>query len=296
MKLAISTYSLSSWSGGLKTRTLEEVIAKIAEFDVVGVEFCDFFGDAHNNPFHKIDLVNKRVAKTGLLPAGYATGWEFLVPLEEQKRRVDFIKRQIDVASALGCKTMRYDLTGGWGPHAKDVPGPRTFANALKHLVPVVREIADYGQVKKVVTSIENHGWYMQNSKRIEKLILAVGHKNYRLTMDMGNFLCVNDNPTKAAQLLAKYACMVHTKDFHVKKKGTQPPNGWFETASDLALRGAIVGHGVLEIPKQLAALKKANYKGFLSLEFEGIEDPIFAINSGLAYLRRELKALKAIE
>ncbi len=296
MKLAISTYSLSGWSGGLKSRTLEEVIAKIAEFEVSGVEFCDFFGDAHNNPFHKIDLVNKRVAKTGLTPAGYATGAEFLVSHEEQKARIDFIKRQIDVASALGCKTMRYDLTNGWGKYSKDVPGPRTFANALKHLVPAVREIADYGQTKKVITSIENHGWYMQNSKRIEKLITAVGHKYYRLTMDMGNFLCVNDNPTKAAQLLAKYACMVHTKDFHAKKKELMPPNGWFNTASDLALRGAIVGHGIIEIPKQLAALKKAGYKGFLSLEFEGIEEPIFAIKSGLDYLRRELKAIKALD
>lgn len=296
MKLAVSTYSLSRWSGGLKDKTLEQVIDRIAEFEVSGVEYCDFFGDQKDNPFHQTDKVRKHAEKRGLSPAGYATGAEFLVVAEKQAEAAAFIKRQIDHAAALGCKTMRYDLTRGWGEHAKGVKGPESFARALKYLTPVVRDIADYGKSKGVVTSIENHGLYMQDSKRIEKLMKAINHKNYRLTMDMGNFLCVNDNPTKAAQRLAKYACMVHTKDFHVKKAELVPPNGWFTLPCGLGLRGAIVGHGQLEIPKQLLALKKAGYKGFLSLEFEGIEEPIFAIQSGLDYLRRELKAIKALD
>ena len=296
MKLAVSTYSLSRWSGGLKEKTLEQVIDRVAEFGVSGVEYCDFFGDAPGNPFHATDKIRKHTEKAGLAPAGYATGSEFLVNHEVQKERIAFMKRQIDVAAALGCKTMRYDLTSGWNDKNTDIKGPRTFNSAVKYLVPAIRELADYGKSKGIVTSIENHGLFMQASARMEALMKAVNHKNYRLTMDMGNFLCVNDNPTKGAQRVAKYACMVHTKDFHVKKAELVPPNGWFTLPCGLALRGAIVGHGQLEIPKQLLALKKAGYKGFLSLEFEGVEEPIFAIQSGLDYLRRELKAIKALD
>ena len=64
------------------------------------------------------------------------------------------------------------------------------------------------------------------------------------------------------------------------------PPEGWFETPTEIALRGAIVGHGVIDIPAQLKLLKEAGYDHYLSLEFEGIEEPTKAITMGLAYLR----------
>ena len=48
----------------------------------------------------------------------------------------------------------------------------------------------------------------------------------------------------------------------------------------------AIVGQGTLDLPAQIKLLKRAKYDGFLSLEFEGMEDPRDAVRLGLAYLR----------
>ena len=79
---------------------------------------------------------------------------------------------------------------------------------------------------------------------------------------------------------------MAHAKDFHVKPKSAMPPTGWFATPTKIALRGAIAGHGVLDLPAQIKLLKNAGYNGFLSLEFEGIEEPTTAIKLGLDYLR----------
>ena len=42
----------------------------------------------------------------------------------------------------------------------------------------------------------------------------------------------------------------------------------------------------------QLRALKSAGYKGYLSLEFEGLEEPRGAIQLGLEYLRSELRKI----
>jgi len=108
----------------------------------------------------------------------------------------------------------------------------------------------------------------------------------------MGNFLCVNEAPEKAVANVAKLAIMCHVKDFHVKPKAKRPPTGWFDTPTEISLRGAIVGHGAIDIPKQLATLKKVGYKSWLSLEFEGIEEPAFAVKTGLDYLKLHMKAL----
>jgi sugar phosphate isomerase/epimerase len=129
----------------------------------------------------------------------------------------------------------------------------------------------------------------MQESKRVEKLIRAVDHPNYGLTIDLGNFMCVNENPTDATRRLAKYVIMAHAKDFHVKPKKEMPPTGWFATPTSICLRGAIAGHGVLDLPAQLKLLKRAGYNGYLSLEFEGMEEPAKAITLGLEYLRSYL-------
>jgi sugar phosphate isomerase/epimerase len=106
----------------------------------------------------------------------------------------------------------------------------------------------------------------------------------------------VNDDPVAAVARLARYAVMVHIKDFHVKPKKQMPPTGWFATPTRLALRGAIVGHGVIDIPAQLRLLKKAGYHGYLSLEFEGMEEPTQAIRLGLDYTREQLQAIKALD
>lgn len=295
MKLAVSTYSLWRWRSENK-KTLEDSIDWIAEQGVSAVEFSGLDEKAKDNPVKRAAELRDYAHKRGLAIAGYSVGGEYLLPPEAQRNAIEQTKKEVDVAAELGVKTMRHDVSRGWGEHSKGVPGAQTFANALKVIVPAVREITEYGAKKGVMTSLENHGFYMQKSERVEKLIKAVKHKNYGLTMDMGNFLCVNEDPVKAVQRVAKYAIMCHIKDFHVKKKELAPPSGWFNTPTPIALRGAIVGHGVIDIRKQLEIVKKAGYKWYLSLEFEGMEEPAFAIKTGLDVIRKHLTEMKALE
>lgn len=133
----------------------------------------------------------------------------------------------------------------------------------------------------------------MQASKRVERLIRTVNHPSFGLTMDMGNFLCVNEEPVQEVRRLVSYAVHVHVKDFHVKPKKQAPASGWFATPTAIALRGAIVGYGEIDVPAQLRILARAGYQGYLSLEFEGIEEPIEAVEMVLVFLRQHLAALK---
>lgn len=295
MQLCVSSYSLARWRRENK-KTLEQSIQQVAG---MGVRFMEFSGladtrhHALSDPVEIAKRVRRTCEKSGLTPVSYCVGAELLLPPRKQKQTVAELKKQIDVAATLGVRSTRQDVTRGF---PADWTGKQTFAEALKVVVPALRELADYAQEKGVILTLENHGFYMQAATRVEKLLKTVNHPNYRLTLDMGNFLCVNDDPVAAVERLVPWAVMVHAKDFFVRPKKTMPPSGWFATPTPISLRGAIVGHGAIDIPAQLKLLKKAGYQDVLSLEFEGMEEPLKAVDLGLEYLRRELSALGVLD
>ncbi len=135
---------------------------------------------------------------------------------------------------------------------------------------------------------VENHGFFCQDSVRIEKLMCGVNHKNFGVLFDMGNFLCADDDPAKALGILAPYIFHCHAKDFHFKA-GTvfNPGEGWFQSRAGNYLRGAIIGHGDVPLVQCIRLLKKMGYDGVLSIEFEGMEDNLTGLRIGLANLRR---------
>jgi sugar phosphate isomerase/epimerase len=285
MKLAVSTYSLSRWRREQR-KSLEESLDWIAKAGVQGVEFAGLDDQAPADPVTRAKALGAYARKLGLEVPSYCVGAEFLVPPAEQRAVIAQVKREVDVAAALGVRSMRHDVTRG--PKAGD---ERTFAQVLAAVAPAVREVTEYAKTLGIITSVENHGFYLQTAQRVEALVKAVKHPNFRVTLDMGNFLCLDQDPVKAVARLTKYAVMVHAKDFHVRPKKRTPPSGWFATPKSIALRGAIVGHGVIDVPAQIKLLQRAKYDGFLSLEFEGIEDPTAGITLGLDYLRQLIGA-----
>lgn len=86
------------------------------------------------------------------------------------------------------------------------------------------------------------------------------------------------------------YTFHVHAKDFHVKSGNEPSPGqGWLLSRGGNHLRGAILGHGNVPILQVLKIMKNAKYSGVLSIEFEGMEDPLKAIPIGLENLKRYL-------
>lgn len=295
MKLAVSTYSLSRWRPNDPPRT-EEVIEWISKQEAVkAVEFVSLGRPESDavDPIKRGQQLAKVAADHGLEVAGYCTGANLLQPKKQQAEVITELKKQVDIAAALGCKTMRHDVAPGFQAYPKFKN--QTFNKACEYVAPAIREVADHAATVGVKTTLENHGFFMQGSKRVVKLIKTVKHDNFGLTIDMGNFLCVNEDPTEAVERAAPYAVMAHVKDFHVKPK-KKAPAGWIMTPKPVALRGSIVGHGNVDVPKQLKLLKKAGYKSYLSLEFEGLEEPTLGVSKGLEFLREHMRALKILE
>ncbi len=285
MRLAVSTYSMWRWMDE-RGRTLEQALEWIKAAGVDGVEFVGVGAKEGQDALALAKRLRERCADLGLAVAGYCTGAEFLVADGEQRKAVEAVKREVDVAAALGATNMRHDVTRG----PEDAQAT-TIDEVVRRVAPAVREVTEHAATLGVRTSVENHGFYLQTAERVERLVDGVGHPNFAVTLDLGNFLCLDQDPVAAAERLASRAIMVHAKDFHVRPKADLPLPGWFATPTAIALRGAIVGHGAIDLKRSLAALQKAGYRGFLSLEFEGIEDPENSIRMGLDWLRARIGA-----
>jgi inosose dehydratase len=184
-------------------------------------------------------------------------------------QEIERVKKHVDIANELGVKTMRHDVAF----RPKEECTERQYEEDFEKLVNAVRLVADYAAQYGITTSIENHGFYIQSSDRVQRLINAVDRPNYKTTLDIGNFMCVDEDSVAAVKKNLPYASIVHLKDFYLRPGYKNPGEGWFQTLSGNYLRGAIVGQGDIDMPEVIRLVKASGYDGYISIEFEGMED-----------------------
>lgn len=116
---------------------------------------------------------------------------------------------------------------------------------------------------------------------------IEVNNLNFGALIDIGNFLCVDKNPATAVGRLAPYALQVHVKDFHTKSGASMDPGeGWFRTRAGNYLKVTIVEHGEVSVKQCLKTLVDSGYNGDVSIEFEGMKEPLSAIRIGYKNLK----------
>lgn len=278
MKIAVSSYSFAKAmeSGAYNQFT---IIEKAKEMGFDGIEFVDINPHDGSAPAEYAKKLRAECERVGLFISNFTFGAEF-INCEDTKAEIERVKSLIDLAEILGAKSVRHDATGG-------KPG-YSFDQVLPALADACREVTEYAAKKGIMTMVENHGFFCQDSLRVEKLYNAVNHPNFKLLCDMGNFLCADEDPAKSFGIVAPYAGYVHAKDFHIKPAaGDNPGDGFFQSRNGTYLRGAIIGHGNVPVKQCLMTLKRAGYEGNIAIEFEGMEDNIPALEIGLANLKR---------
>lgn len=207
-------------------------------------------------------------------------------PDEEYER----LCKCIDVASACGIPRMRHDIASAFRGD-EEAKTPDTI---IKTIAPLIHKIASYAESKGVATCSENHGRIMQDSDRILDLFTAVNHKNYGLLCDMGNFGGADEDCARAVSRVLPLVRFVHAKDaFWRNGMMYDPGQGFGRTRGGHFRRATIFGHGDVPTFQILAALKNFGYDGYVSIEFEGIEDNLMALEIGSANLLRMLADLE---
>ncbi len=283
MKISVNTYSFrQAMNDGRMTQL--DCIYKAREMGFDGVEFSTLLhGDALSDAEYA-EKVRDEANKVGIELAAFLFPADFLkeqTPYPEKE--IGRVKELVDVAKIMGVRIIRHDVSRG--------DGHTPFQKALPIFARACREITEYAAEKGIRTSVENHGFFCQGGERLEALYHAVDHENFGLLVDIGNFVCTDDCPEKAVMRTAPYAVHAHAKDFYIRKASApNPGKGFFKSLSGNFLRGAIVGHGDVDVPHCIAALKTAGYDGWLGLEFEGMEDCFLGIEVGLNNLRQYLE------
>lgn len=287
MQIGVSSYSYSQ-----SKLDIFQIITAAKEMGFDVIEFAGFPNlPEGETPLSFAPRVREACDEAGIKVANYTIWADFLTGSNGNwKEEVERLKDEVRVAEILGAPGMRHDSTWGW-PAAKK--GARGFDDALPILVQGCRAVTEFAADLGIKTMVENHGFFCQDSERVEKLVNGVDHPNFGVLLDMGNFLCVDEDPALAVGRLMPYTFHVHAKDFHVKSGSEpNPGQGWFSSRGGNYLRGAIVGHGDVPIVQCLKIMKNHGYDGVLSIEFEGMEDPLKGIPIGLENLKRYVAAV----
>lgn len=271
--IGVSTYSFSRTRWG--RRNIEECINMAAEMGFDGVEIL------HNQMPDESDatLMNlKRQAHSlGLALMGFSTHQGFLSPDRAvRQRNIDRTISQLQVAAKLGIPTMRVN-TGRWGTtrsfdalmanqgieptldgYTED-DGFRWVIDAFEKIMPKARE---YG----VVMGLENHWGLGRTAKGVLRIVEAISPPWVQITLDTGNFL---ENPYEQMEMMASSQAPVTL----VQAKTYFGGGRWYTLDIDYA--------------RVVSILRRNDYKGWISLEFEGNEDAMTGVPKSLELLRK---------
>ena len=285
MKFSVSLYSFFSALRAGEI-TLLECVDKAKEMGFDAIEAVDFvMGCPPEEMPEMAKKIKERADQNGLEISSFAVGADLLNGQDgsgDSQKEIARVKSMVDIAAILGAPSMRHDITMG------QKGSPKSYAALVPQLAELVREIADYAQSKGILTMTENHGFFSQDSERVELLYNTVNHPNFALLCDIGNFTCADENPATAVARVAPYVKYVHAKDFIIKSYyDNDPGEGAFQTRAGNYLRGTIIGHGNVPVKQCLHILKKAGYDDTIAIEFEGMEPALTAIRVGLANLKK---------
>lgn len=284
MKFAVTSYSFQKLLKEGKYTQLS-LIEKVKDMGFDAIEFIDLDVPDGKSEIEFAEELRREAENCKTEISIYTVSADMLNGCDGNfDKEIERIKAKVDVAQALGAKYMRHDAGWGYKDARKKFMG---FNEALPVFVEGCRLVTEYAKEKGIETMIENHGTFCQDSERIERIVCGVGNPNFGVLFDCGNFVCADENSVLAAGRLANYVKYVHAKDFLVRSgSGYDPGYGFFKTRGGNYARGTIIGQGDIPVKQCIEVIKSTGYDGYFSVEFEGIEDNLQAVEQGLKNLK----------
>ncbi|MAB89382.1 MAG: xylose isomerase [Planctomycetes bacterium] len=270
--IGVSTYSFVAARPRL---TIAQCIDRAADFGFDGVEIL--LNQLRDRSDKALVDLKRRTHSLGMCLMGLSTHQGFVSPDEAvRQRNIELTTEQIRIAAKLGIPSMRVN-TGRWGTTRsfnqlmadkgieKELEGYTEedgfgwVIGALEKLVPVAEE---HG----VVLGLENHWGLGRTGKGVLRIVEAIASPWLQITFDTGNFF------ERRIEQLEEMASSDHPITL-VQAKTYYGGGRWYTLDIDYE--------------KMAALLRKHAYRGWISLEFEGREDPMTAIPKSLALLRQ---------
>jgi L-ribulose-5-phosphate 3-epimerase len=272
IRLGVSTYSF--WQFRDQRVEIEDCIEQAARLGFDGVEILQVQMKEESNGY--LQQLKRQAFSLGLDLMGFSTHQGFVSPDKAvRKQNIDKTLHSIELAYRLGIPTMRVN-TGRWGttksfdelmankgiePRLEGYTDEQGFTWVIDALERCLAKAEECG----VVLGLENHWGLGRDAAGVLRIVNEIDSPWLRVTADTGNFL---ERQYEQFEQIAPLACLVQAKTYYGGGK-------WYTLDIDYQKIGAI--------------LKKNRYQGYVSLEFEGQEDPATAVPKSLELLRKSL-------
>jgi len=217
--------------------------------------------------------IKRRAFVLGMDLMGYSTHQGFLSPDKEKRQRnIDHTIECLEQAYQLGIPTMRVN-SGTWGTsksfdelmanRGEETPlDGYTENDAYGWVIEAYETLAKEAEKRGVIMGLENHWGLGRTPEGVKRVVDAVDSPWLKVTLDTGNFL---EDPYDRLKKLAPDTVLVQAKTYF--------GDGVWYTLD-------------LDYPRIAKIMRNAGYEGYVSLEFEGKEDPLTAIPKSLSLLR----------
>lgn len=270
-RIGVSTYSFWQFNGPKEETPIHECIDKAAQMGFDGLEILWMQMESYDNSY--LQELKRKAFHAGLDLMGFSTHQDFLTPSkEERKEEIDKTIEQIDIAYRLGIPTMRIN-TGRWGTTGsfdelmdnkgiEPVLEGYTREEGFKWVTDAIAQCIPKAEECGVVLGLENHWGLGRTAEGVLKIVDAIDSPWLRVTSDTGNFL---ERQYEQLEMMAPKTSLVQAKTYYGGGK-------WYSLDIDY--------DRVAEI------FREVDYRGYISLEFEGEEDPETAIPRSLSLLR----------
>jgi len=263
LKLSCCAYSLRNYlpRGDKKgTIRMHDFIELGAAWGLDGVELTSYYFDSEEKAY--LHSLKAKAFRFGLDVSGTAVGNVFaLPPGEKRNEQIGLVKRWIDHSVELGAPCVRV-FAGGRSATADE------RRQAFQWVVDCLRICCDYAGTRGVFLALETHGHLTETAEDVLQIVDAVNHEWCGINLDIGN---LRKEPYKGVALAAPRTITTHVKvSVHTADgTGTEP--------ADYA--------------RIVRILREANYRGYLSLEYEGKEDQMVDVPKQLALIRKAMEA-----
>jgi L-ribulose-5-phosphate 3-epimerase len=268
--LGVSTYSFWRFLDDSKL-SIEQCLDEAARMGFDAVEILQMQMDSEAPDY--LQRLKRRAFLNGISLCGFSTHQGFVNPnADERQKNIDHTNRAIELAYALGIPTIRVN-TGRWGTTKSfdelmanrgieprldgysDDDGFGWVIDSLERCLPTAEKCG-------VTMGLENHWGLGRTPEGVLKIIDAIESPWLQATLDTGNFL---EDPYDKLDMMAPHAVLVQAKSYY---------------------GGGIWYTLELDYPRIAGILRRHNYTGYVSLEFEGKENWRTAIPQSLEQLR----------
>ena len=269
--IAVSTYSFWRFKKNLKL-PIETCIDEAARMGFDGVDLLLIQMESEDNAY--LQKIKRHALINGLDLCCMSTHQGYVSPDKDRRQKnIDLTIKQIEIAYRLGVPIVRIN-TGRWGTTRSfdDLMANRgiepilpgyTEDDGFKWVIDSIEKCLPKAEECGVILGLENHWGLARTPEGLLRIANAIDSPWLEILLDTGNFL---EDPYDKLEMCAPQTVFMQAKTYY--------GGGLWYTLD-------------LDYPRIARIMRKHNFRGYVSLEFEGNEDYKTAIPKSLSLLRK---------